>query len=241
MKSQFMKLQTTVPAIEGTNMAIFNVVEKFVSINGEGQHAGELAVFIRLKGCNLSCTYCDTRWACSGDAPSTPMSEDEIIDYVKSTGITRVTLTGGEPLISKDIKLLLERFAKEKDIKLEIETNGSVSIKDFVSINNPPSFTLDYKLAGSGMEEHMDLDNFNYLQNKDTVKFVCSSVDELNRVVEIVDRYNLSSKAKVIISPVFGQIEPSNMVDYLISNKRNDIRLQLQLHKFIWDPNERGV
>ena len=222
-------------------MALFNVVEKFVSINGEGQHAGELAVFIRLRGCNLSCSFCDTRWACAFDAPAEAMTEDEIISYVKSTGVTRVTLTGGEPLLADNIDVLLDRFSKEADIRVEIETNGSVSIEPFHNINNPPAFTLDYKLEGSGMEQYMDVNNFKYLMPKDTVKFVCSNVGELDRVVEIVDKYHISTKAKVIISPVFGRIEPADMVDYLITNKRNDIRMQLQLHKFIWDPNERGV
>ena len=87
----------------------------------------------------------------------------------------------------------------------------------------------------------MDLSNFAYLQKKDTVKFVCSDVDELNKVCEIVDEYSLSDKCTVLISPVFGRIEPADMVDYMIEHKRNDIRLQLQLHKFIWDPNTRGV
>ncbi len=222
-------------------MAIFNVVEKFVSINGEGQHAGELAVFIRLRKCNLACSYCDTRWACTDDAAAVEMTEDEIVQYVNSTGVTRVTLTGGEPLIAPDIEILLKRFAREKEIKVEIETNGSVSIAPFANIDNPPAFTLDYKLAGSGMEEKMDVSNFKYLTQKDTVKFVCSDVSELDRVVEITDKYDLSKKATVLISPVFGRIEPADMVDYLIEHKRNDIRLQLQLHKFIWDPNKRGV
>ena len=109
-------------------MAVFHVVEKFVSINGEGQHAGELAVFIRLRGCNLSCSYCDTRWACTDEAESTDMTEDEIVTYVKETGVRRVTLTGGEPLLAKDISLLLEAFSREKNILVEIETNGSVFI-----------------------------------------------------------------------------------------------------------------
>ena len=222
-------------------MAVFHVVEKFVSINGEGQHAGELAVFIRLRGCNLSCSYCDTRWACTDVAESTDMTEDEIVTYVKETGVRRVTLTGGEPLLAKDISLLLEAFSREKDILVEIETNGSVFIGDFAKIDNPPAFTLDYKLAGSGMEDKMELSNFKYLQKKDTVKFVCSDVTELDRVCEIVDKYCLSEKCTVLISPVFGRIEPADMVDYLIEHKRNDIRLQLQLHKFIWDPNKRGV
>ncbi len=222
-------------------MAKFQVVEKFVSINGEGQSAGALAVFIRLRGCNLCCSYCDTRWACTDDAPATEMTEREIVDYVKSTGVTRVTLTGGEPLLAEEIKVLLEAFAVCKDIEVEIETNGSVSIKEFTTIENPPAFTLDYKLAGSGMESQMDVSNFAFLKERDTVKFVCSEVSELDRVCEIVDTYGISKKCRVLISPVFGSIEPSDMVDYLIKHQRNDIRLQLQLHKFIWDPNKRGV
>lgn len=222
-------------------MAIFHVVEKFVSINGEGQHAGELAVFIRLRGCNLNCSYCDTRWACTSDAAAEDMTEEEIINYIKSTGVKRVTLTGGEPLMAEDIMVLLQALSNQPELKIEIETNGSIHIKDFAAINNPPAFTLDYKLKGSGMEDKMLTDNFKFLTAKDTLKFVCSDVSELERVCEIVDRYRISDKCTALISPVFGRIEPADMVDYMISHNRNDIRLQLQLHKFIWDPNKRGV
>ncbi|MBE5919348.1 MAG: putative 7-carboxy-7-deazaguanine synthase QueE [Pseudobutyrivibrio ruminis] len=222
-------------------MSVFHVVEKFVSINGEGQHAGELAVFVRLRGCNLKCSYCDTRWACTEDAKAEEMTEAEIVSYVISTGVKRVTLTGGEPLLADNAIDLLEAFAAHKDIIIEIETNGSVDIHPFAEIDNPPAFTLDYKLKGSGMEDRMLTDNFKYLKSKDTVKFVCSDVSELDRVCEIVDKYRISDKCTALISPVFGRIEPADMVDYLITHKRNDIRLQLQLHKFIWDPNKRGV
>ena len=222
-------------------MAIFHVVEKFVSINGEGQHAGELAVFIRLRGCNLNCSYCDTRWACTSDAAAEDMTEEEITGYIKSTGVSRVTLTGGEPLMAEDIMVLLKALSNQLELKIEIETNGSIHIKDFAAINNPPAFTLDYKLKGSGMEDKMLTDNFEFLTAKDTVKFVCSDISELERVCEIVDRYRISDKCTALISPVFGRIEPADMVDYMISHNRNDIRLQLQLHKFIWDPNKRGV
>lgn len=222
-------------------MTVFNVVEKFVSINGEGQHAGELAVFIRLRGCNLNCSYCDTRWACTTDAKAQEMTADEIIDYIESTGVNRVTLTGGEPLMAPNIIDLLKAFASHKELKIEIETNGSIDIKEFAQIENPPAFTLDYKLKGSKMEDKMLLSNFEYLSPKDTVKFVCSDINELDRVCEIVDKYRICDKATALISPVFGRIQPADMVDYMISHKRNDIRLQLQLHKFIWDPNKRGV
>lgn len=222
-------------------MAVFHVVEKFVSINGEGQHAGELAVFVRLRGCNLKCSYCDTRWACTEDAKAEEMTEVEIVSYVISTGVKRVTLTGGEPLLADNVIDLLGAFAVHKDIFVEIETNGSVDIHPFAEIDNPPAFTLDYKLEGSGMEDRMLIENFKYLSSKDTVKFVCSDVSELDKVCEIVDKYRISDKCTALISPVFGRIEPADMVDYLITHKRNDIRLQLQLHKFIWNPNKRGV
>ena len=222
-------------------MAVFNVVEKFVSINGEGQHAGELAVFIRLRGCNLHCSYCDTRWACTSDAEATEMTEEEIVQYVLSTKVNRVTLTGGEPLLAQDIIILLKAFAQNSNLKIEIETNGSIDIHKFAQIDNPPAFTLDYKLKGSGMEDKMNLTNFDCLSSKDTVKFVCSDVQELDKVCEIVDKYGLSEKCACLISPVFGSIEPADMVDYMIAHNRNDIKLQLQLHKFIWDPNKRGV
>ena len=169
------------------------------------------------------------------------MTEEELLEYVKSTGVKRVTLTGGEPLLARDVYDLLQRFALENDISVEIETNGSVDISPFVNINHAPAFTLDYKLAGSGMEDKMLVSNFKYLTAKDTVKFVCSDVAELDRVCQVVDDNHLSEKCTVLISPVFGRIEPADMVDYLIEHKRNDIRLQLQLHKFIWDPNKRGV
>ena len=108
---------------------MYNVVEKFVSINGESKFAGQLAVFIRFRGCNLNCVYCDTKWANTADAPAEQMTKEEIYDYIKSTGVRNVTLTGGEPLLQKGIQELLEYLAKDKNIRIEIETNGSVDIK----------------------------------------------------------------------------------------------------------------
>ena len=99
---------------------MYNVVEKFVSINGESKFAGQLAVFIRFRGCNLNCVYCDTKWANTADAPAEQMTKEEIYDYIKSTGVRNVTLTGGEPLLQKCIQELLEYLAKDKDIRIEI-------------------------------------------------------------------------------------------------------------------------
>lgn len=219
----------------------FKVAEIFESINGEGMKAGELSVFVRLTGCNLSCSYCDTSWANKADVPCTLMTADEIYDRVKETGIKNVTLTGGEPLLNNNVRSLLEVFAKDKDIDVEIETNGSIDLTAFAGIVKRPSFTMDYKLAGSGMQEHMKTSNFSVLNENDTVKFVVSGEDDLERALEIIRQFNLDSKCNVLLSPVFGKIDPKDIVEFMKKNVMNNVRMQLQLHKIIWDPDKRGV
>ena len=219
---------------------MLSVAETFISINGEGTRAGELAYFIRFKGCNLSCTYCDTRWANSFDAPFTDMSPEELCAEVISSGIKNVTLTGGEPLLQKDISILIGRLL-ENGIRVEIETNGSVDIRPFCATEFRPVFTMDYKLPSSGMEDKMCLLNFEALSREDTVKFVSGSTKDLETALTIIERYDLTNRCHVYISPVFGSIDPAGIVDWMKEKKLNDVRLQLQLHKFIWDPEKRGV
>ena len=228
------------------------VVEKFTSINGEGTRAGELAVFIRFKGCNLRCSYCDTIWVNEPDCQYKDETPEEILNYVLVTGIRNVTLTGGEPLIQAGIdKLIAQLLISGRNV--EIETNGSVDInkvrenvKDnlttamngqvindiYDKVNDEMerlSMTADYKLAGSNMEQYMKLDNFNNLQSQDTVKFVVSSEEDLKRALEIIRQYNLT------------KIEPVTIVDFMKDNLINGARVQLQLHKFIWSPDKKGV
>lgn len=222
-------------------MAEYKVVEKFVSINGEGTRAGELAVFIRMKGCNLDCRYCDTKWANQENASYEIMTEEDIRNYIRDTGVKNVTLTGGEPLFRKDMDILIDYLMQDKDRVVEIETNGSVNIKEYASMKNRASFTMDYKLGASGMEEKMCLENFAYLDKRDTVKFVVGSQEDLKRAAEIIEKYALTGKVSVYFSPVFGAIEPEEIVDFMVQNRFNDVRMQLQMHKFIWDPEKRGV
>jgi 7-carboxy-7-deazaguanine synthase len=219
----------------------FKVVEKFISINGEGPLSGQLAVFVRFAGCNLRCNYCDTLCANEKDVPYEMLNVEEIYEYIKSTNIKNVTLTGGEPLVQQGIMELLELLSRDKDLYVEIETNGSIDINKFSTIKNPPSFTVDYKLPSSSMEHNMNMDNFKYLTKNDTVKFVSGSIEDLEKAKNIIDEYELVEKTRVYISPVFGQISMEKIVEFMQYNKMNEVNLQVQLHKIIWEPNKRGV
>lgn len=222
-------------------MANFKVVEIFESINGEGRRVGQLAIFIRLQKCNLNCSYCDTRWANGDDAPYTLMSEDEIYDRILKSGIKNITLTGGEPLLHKDVEILLEKIGENPNLSLEIETNGSIELEKFSKLKNPPLFTMDYKLPSSKMENKMCLDNFKYLTSKDTVKFVVGTIEDLKKAKEIIERYSLIGKCAVYFSTVFNSIDPIEIVKFMKENRLNGVNLQLQIHKFIWDPESKGV
>lgn len=238
-----MKLQLMVLYMKkvGLTKVNFKVVEKFVSVNGEGPSSGQLAVFIRFAGCNLNCSYCDTMWANEKNVPYDLMSHEDIYEYIKSTEVKNITLTGGEPLLQEDVKELLELLSKNKELNVEIETNGSVLLHKFSNIENRPSFIMDYKLPSSNMENKMLLDNFKYLTKKDTVKFVSGSIEDLEKAKYLIDEYKLAEKTKVYISPVFGKIDMNNIVEFMKDNKMNGVNLQIQLHKVIWDPNKRGV
>ncbi len=216
------------------------VVEKFVSINGEGTHAGELAAFIRFRGCNLSCSYCDTRWANLENAPAEYETEEALAEWVSETGVRNVTLTGGEPLMNRECVRLAEMLTGQ-GYRVEIETNGSISLEKLAYSEYRPVFTMDYKLPSSGMEHFMCRNNFYLLNRHDTVKFVSGSIADLERAAEIINEYRLTERCNVYISPVFGKIEPASIVDFMKERRMNGVRLQLQLHKFIWEPSRRGV
>lgn len=222
-------------------MGKFKVVEKFISINGEARRAGELACFIRFAGCNLNCVYCDTKWANEKNAPFELMSEEEIYAYIKESGIKNVTLTGGEPLLQDNVDRLLKLLSKDKELFVEIETNGSVDIGSFKKLGDNISFTVDYKLPDSGMEEKMLLHNYEVIDNSDTVKFVASTEGDLDKANEIITKYDLINKTKVYISTCFGKLKPEQVVDYMITHRLNGVRLQLQMHKYIWEPDRKGV
>ena len=217
----------------------YKVNEIFLSIDGEGYRTGLPVVFIRLYGCNLNCSYCDTRYSCEQQEYK-EMSLYDILAQVLSYGVPRVTLTGGEPLIHPGVKDLIVSLVAN-DIEVNIETNGAVDLDEFIEFkyNSKVVFTMDYKCKSSGMEEKMILSNLVFLQPKDVIKFVVSNYNEMEEMEYILEASKC--KAQAYVSPVFGAIEPKELVEYVLDNGLNDVKVQVQLHKIIWEPTKRGV
>ena len=217
----------------------YKVNEIFLSIDGEGYRTGLPVVFIRLYGCNLNCSYCDTRYSCEQQEYK-EMSLYDILAQVLSYKVPRVTLTGGEPLIHPGVKDLIVSLVAN-DIEVNIETNGAVDLDEFIEFkyNSKVVFTMDYKCKSSGMEDKMILSNLEFLQPKDVIKFVVSNYNEMEEMEYILEASKC--KAQAYVSPVFGAIEPKELVEYVLDNGLNDVKVQVQLHKIIWEPTKRGV
>lgn len=208
------------------------------ALTGEGLRTGELAAFIRLSGCNLRCSYCDTKYALE-DNLGEELSIERIIQEVDKIGFKNITITGGEPLIHKDIEKLISKLL-DKGYNINIETNGSVNIEDYLG---KCLITIDYKCPSSLMEKSMNLDNLEKLTENDVLKFVINEKD-FDTVKKILKKYNL--KCYVYLSPIFGEIDLKKIVEFMKEchsqgmNMRK-VRMQVQLHKIVWKPDERGV
>ena len=216
------------------------VNEIFKSIDGEGLRTGELTTFIRLAGCNLRCSYCDTCYALK-NSNGTEMSVDEIVKRAKKYDYRNITLTGGEPLIHKDVDSLISKLC-ENGFYVNIETNGSVPIDKYI-LNKNILITMDYKLPSSGVEKNMNLNNLEKLRKNDVLKFVIGKGD-FEKVEQVIKNHSI--KSYIYLSPIFGEIEPVELVDFMKNMHIKGIdtskmRVQIQLHKIIWNPNERGV
>ena len=212
------------------------VVEIFKSIDGEGKRAGLPTTFLRLAGCNLRCKYCDTAYAfdvsCAKD-----MSIDEIIDELTSKEIYSITITGGEPLVHPQISTLLAELNKTHLFDINIETNGTIDPSKYHELEDV-WFTVDYKCPSSGEEGKMNDLAFKTLREKDVLKFVVGNTEDLDKSLEIIETHRPS--AQIYFSPVFG-FEPSTLVEFLLSKNLFHCKVQLQMHKYIWPVDMRGV
>lgn len=223
-------------------MTSLNVVEIFHSIEGEGIRTGMPVTFIRLAGCNLRCLYCDTTYA-QNITDGELISIDEIVKRVR---FKAVTITGGEPLLHENPVIELINKLNKEGHYVNIETNGSISILPFVLPvrSGRGFFTVDYKCPCSGMQDKMVEENFSIMDENDVLKFVVSSEEDLLTIRNFLSSFP-NFKGKIFISPCFGKIDLKYLVDEIkllkLKFSRFDIRFQIQLHKIVWNPEERGV
>ncbi len=212
--------------------------EIFFSIQGESTYAGLPCAFVRLTGCNLRCSYCDTRYAYEEGEEQTP---EQVIDAVTRFPTGLVEITGGEPLLQPETLALVTALA-DRRYKVLLETNGSVSLQ---GIDARATTIMDIKCPGSGMSEHMLWDNLGLLRPRDEVKFVLIDRADYDWAVEIMEEHRLYEKHTVHLSPAFGVLEPSELASWMLAspapNDVSNVRLHLQLHKYIWPRVERGV
>lgn len=225
--------------MEFSTSRILPVNEVFRSIDGEGIRTGLPVVFVRLYGCNLRCNYCDTCYAIE-NSEFYHMSIAELVEHVNLTaeGCKRVTLTGGEPLMYEATYDLVYALVAE-GYEVNIETNGTWDPRMF-TMNRNVIVTMDHKCKGSGVSpDRTKKYLYPYLREQDVLKFVVSSVEDLEEMKDILQKYPV--KCHVFVSPCFGRIDPKDIVKCVQENHMWNVHVQVQLHKVIWDPEERGV
>jgi len=213
---------------------MLKINEIYHSIQGESTTAGRPCVFIRLTYCNLRCTYCDTEYAFY---EGKDFSVEQVIDEIEKYNCKLVEITGGEPLVQIDECLELMKRLSELDYEVMIETGGSLPIKD---IDPRVKIIIDLKCPSSGMENKNLYENLKYLHPADELKFVIGNREDYEWSVDIIKKYNLQKKCIILFSVVFGKLEPVELVNWIIEDKL-DVRFQLQMHKYIWHPQTKGV
>jgi 7-carboxy-7-deazaguanine synthase len=202
------------------------VNEIFFSIQGEGKWSGLPNIFIRTSGCNLRCSFCDTKYAYSDGVE---MSIKQIISRIKNYPSTNICITGGEPLLQTDIYELIKKLL-EKNYNICIETNGSINIKNLIKIKTV-LISLDIKCPSSNMKDKNYLKNIKLLRESDQIKFVIKNKVDYNYSKKILIQYKPA--CDIFFQPVWG-INPKFLANLILKDGLN-IKLGFQLHKIIWN------
>jgi 7-carboxy-7-deazaguanine synthase len=215
-------------------VAVLTINEIFHSIQGESTHAGRRCVFVRLTACDLRCSWCDTPYAFH---EGRKMSLDEVVAEVERHDCDTVELTGGEPLLQRDVYPLIDRLLERGKLVL-IETGGHISLE---RVPAAVRTIMDVKCPGSGEAGRTDWSNLDRLDDNDEVKFVIRDRADYEYARDVVRRHALETKVHaVLFSPVHGVMDPKTLSEWVLDD-RLPVRVQLQVHKYIWTPETRGV
>jgi 7-carboxy-7-deazaguanine synthase len=210
------------------------ITEIFKSIQGESTFAGLPCIFVRLTGCNLRCHWCDTAYAFHGGEK---LTVEQVMTTVRRLGGKLVELTGGEPLLQHEVYPLTDQLLSE-GFRVLVETSGERYIG---RLRREVIKVVDVKCPGSGEEGTFCADNLSVLGRKDQIKFVIIDEDDYHYACQFMLQHHLQGRVdEVILSPVFGQLHPRQLAEWILRDGL-DVRLGLQIHKFIWDPNAHGV
>jgi 7-carboxy-7-deazaguanine synthase len=219
------------------------MVEIFETVEGEGTRAGFPTVFVRLFGCNLRCSWCDTKYSYPPEQAGEVMSIPDIIKEVRKYSSRYICLTGGEPLLygEHSLALILALLEIETLHDIHIETNGAIELSFFMERINSPKvrYIMDFKLPDSGEMERMLYSNFALLRKADELKFVIASEADFKIAVQVLE--SNPTAALPLFSPVWDTMPPAKLVELMLEHKLSHVKLNLQLHKIIWDPAKRGV
>ncbi len=212
---------------------MLKVNEIFYSIQGESTMAGLPCIFIRLTHCNLRCSYCDTEYAFF---EGTDFSVSEIISEVNKYGCNLVEITGGEPLLQKEVHVLMKELC-DLGFQVMIETGGSLPIKE---IDKRVKIIMDLKCPSSEMSDKNLYENIISLKQADEIKFVIGNREDYDWSKDLIHKYSLTEKCIVLFSNVYSDLEPIHLAEWILTDKLK-VRFQIQMHKYIWNPAKRGV
>lgn len=207
--------------------------EIFFSIQGESTYAGLPCVFVRLTYCNLRCSYCDTEYSFhEGEW----RNFDDIINEVKSYKCKLVEVTGGEPLLQDNVHPFMKRLCDE-GMDVMLETGGHM---DIMRVDKRVKRIMDIKCPSSGETDKMCWQNINHINSNDQIKFVVGTREDYQFAKDTIAKYKLAGLCPLLISPVFGKIDLEQLAGWILQDNL-DVRMQLQMHKYIWQPDKRGV
>lgn len=216
------------------NSDTVKINEIFYSIQGESSNAGRPCVFVRLSGCDLRCVYCDTQYAYD---EGQKMTLADIMEKVSSYNCNLIEITGGEPLLQKNVLPFMTRLC-DAGYEVLLETGGH---RDIGGVDRRVRRIMDIKCPSSGESAKNRWENIDHLKQTDEVKFVIGGREDYQWALNVISKYKLNNICPVLFSPVYGKMNLRQLAEWILQDSLPNVRMQLQMHKYIWPTEQRGV